>query len=92
VPLGGDFELLGSLEYQFPITADDSLQGVFFSDFGTVESDVRISELRATAGFGLRVVVPLLGPVPLAFDFGFPLHRAEGDQTQVFSFFIGFFR
>jgi outer membrane protein assembly factor BamA len=28
----------------------------------------------------------MLGPAPLAFDFGFPLLKAEGDQTQMLSF------
>jgi outer membrane protein insertion porin family len=92
VHVGGEFMLLGSVEYQLPITADDTLQMVFFSDFGTVEEDVRISDFRVTAGLGLRVIVPMLGPVPLAFDFAFPLHSADTDDEQVFSFFIGFFR
>jgi outer membrane protein insertion porin family len=84
--------LLGSAEYQFPITADDSLQMVAFSDFGTLEEDVRISDFRVTAGLGLRVVVPMLGPVPLAFDFAFPLRSARTDDEQVFTFFIGIMR
>jgi outer membrane protein assembly complex protein YaeT len=92
IHVGGDFMLLGSAEYQFPITADDTLQMVFFSDFGTVEENIEISEFRATAGLGLRVVVPMLGPVPLAFDFAFPVAMADTDETQVFSFFVGFFR
>jgi len=92
IHVGGDFMLLGSAEYQLPITADDTLQMVFFSDFGTVEENVEISEFRATAGLGLRVVVPMLGPVPLAFDFAFPVAMADTDETQVFSFFVGFFR
>jgi outer membrane protein insertion porin family len=92
IHVGGDFMLLGSAEYQVPITADDTLQMVFFSDFGTVEEDVKISEFRATLGLGLRVVVPMLGPVPLAFDFAFPIAMADTDEQQVFSFFVGFFR
>ncbi len=92
VHVGGTFMMLGSAEYQFPITADDALQMVVFSDFGTVESDVRIDEFRMTAGVGLRVVVPMLGPVPLAFDFAFPVRSADTDEEQIFSFFVGFFR
>lgn len=92
VHVGGDFMLLGSVEYQLPITADDTLQMVAFSDFGSLEEDVKISEFRVTAGLGLRVVVPMLGPVPLAFDFAFPVRSADTDDEQVFSFFVGFFR
>jgi outer membrane protein insertion porin family len=90
--VGGNFMMLGSAEYQFPITADDTLQMVAFSDFGTLEEDVRIRDFRMTAGVGLRIVVPMLGPVPLAFDFAFPIRSASTDDEQVFTFFIGLMR
>ena len=45
-----------------------------------------------TAGAGLRIVVPAMGPVPIAFDFGFPVVKGPGDQQQVFSFWVGLFR
>ena len=45
-----------------------------------------------SAGFGLRIVVPMLGPVPIALDFGFPIVKGPDDNTQVFSFWLGFFR
>ena len=37
VVVGGEMQALGSVEYLFPITADDMLRGVTFVDFGTVE-------------------------------------------------------
>ena len=40
------------------------------------------------AGFGLRVQLPILGRLPLALDFGFPINK---DREQVFSFWLGFF-
>jgi len=92
VKLGGTFMMLGSVEYLFPLTADDMLNLALFSDFGTVEESVELTTFRITAGVGLRVMVPMLGPVPLAFDFGFPINKADTDDTQVFSFFIGFMR
>ena len=33
---GGEFQLLNTLEYTFPITADDMFKGVLFCDYGTV--------------------------------------------------------
>jgi outer membrane protein assembly factor BamA len=33
----------------------------------------------------------LLGPVPLALDFGYPINKAPWDQRQIFSFWLGFF-
>ncbi len=92
VHVGGDFMLLGSVEYLIPITADDALQVALFSDFGTVEESVEIDDFRVTAGIGFRVAVPILGPMPLAFDFAVPLHAADTDDEQIFSFTIGIFR
>lgn len=92
VEVGGDFMLLSSLQYYLPLTADDNFGAVAFIDTGTVESDVEILDYRAAAGFGLRVTVPMMGPVPLAFDFAFPISKKDTDDTQIFSFFLGVFR
>jgi outer membrane protein insertion porin family len=88
--IGGDFMLLNSAEYQVPLLANDNVFMVFFVDSGTVESKVEITDYRVAAGFGLRLVVPMLGPVPIALDFGFPIVKGPADNTQVFSFFMGF--
>ena len=88
--IGGDFMLLNSIEYQVPVMANDNVFVVAFVDSGTVESKLEITDYRVSAGFGLRLVVPMLGPVPIALDFGFPLVKGAADNTQVFSFFMGF--
>jgi len=62
---------------------------VVFSDFGTVDDEVQLSEFRATAGFGARIAIPMMGPVPLAFDFAFPITSEPGDREKVFSFYVG---
>lgn len=92
--VGGRFQWLNSVEYTFPITADDAFRGVAFVDFGTVESDIEINSdnFRVAPGVGLRVAIPFLGPVPLAFDFAFPVAQADTDQTQVFSFYTSALR
>jgi outer membrane protein insertion porin family len=90
--VGGDFMFLNSLEYQVPIRANDNLYLVGFVDSGTVESDFEIKNYRVTAGAGLRIVIPAMGPVPIALDFGFPVVRGPGDQEQIFSFWVGLFR
>ena len=89
--LGGVFRCLGAAEYVFPLTADDMLKGALFVDFGTVERSVKISgdTFRVAPGFGLRINVPALGPAPLAFDFAFPVAKADTDEEQMFSFFLG---
>jgi outer membrane protein insertion porin family len=90
--VGGDFELLTSIQYLFPITADDMLRGVFFVDAGTVEPSMRQwnENYRVAPGFGLRIAIPMMGPAPIALDFAFPVLSASGDQRQMFSFFVGF--
>jgi outer membrane protein insertion porin family len=92
--VGGEFEILGSLEYLFPITADDALRGVVFCDVGTVEEKPRVDwdEFRVSPGFGLRISVPALGPAPIALDLAFPIAHADTDDIQNFSFRVGLFR
>ena len=90
--VGGPFEWLNTVEYMFPITADDSLRGVVFTDFGTVESNVTIKDFRVAPGFGLRITMPALGPAPIALDFAVPVSYADFDSQQLFSFFVGFAR
>ena len=95
VRVGGAFQWLNTLEYMFPLTADDSIKGVMFCDFGTVEQNIEIDpdNFRVAPGFGFRVSMPAMGiGAPLAFDFGFPVASAPGDEKQVFSFYLGVLR
>lgn len=89
VNIGGQFLLAGSVQYMFPLLANDALHGVVFSDFGTVENDIKIDDFRASVGTGLRITIPAFGPAPLAFDFAFPVAKADGDEQQIFSFYVG---
>ena len=90
--VGGQFQFINTLEYQIPIRANDNLYFVTFVDSGTVESKLSIHDYRVSAGFGLRITVPMLGPVPIALDFGFPIVKAQTDRTQLFSFWVGLYR
>jgi outer membrane protein assembly complex protein YaeT len=87
--VGGDFIVLTGAEYSFPLYAR-IVRGVVFLDMGTVEKDFTISGWRASVGMGLRVNLDFLfGPVPLVFDFGFPVLREDGDDDQIFTFSVG---
>ena len=86
--IGGDFMFFAGAEYTFPIIGRQ-LKGVVFVDSGTVEESFTISTYRVSAGFGLRWVIPMLGPVPLSLDFGFPISKHGDDDTQVLSFSVG---
>ncbi|WP_442507009.1 BamA/OMP85 family outer membrane protein [Novipirellula sp. SH528] len=94
VEVGGRFKFLNTVEYMFPITADDAFKGVAFVDFGTVESDIELhsDSFRVAPGAGLRVAIPMLGPAPLAFDFAYPVNKAPTDDTKIFSFYMSLIR
>lgn len=93
VRIGGRWMLLGGAEYLIPITADETLGVVGFTDFGTVEdSKISLDNFRVTVGAGLRVTIPLMGPAPIAIDFGFPILKESFDDTRVFAFSVGITR
>ncbi len=94
IQTGGQLLLLGTLEYMFPLSADDAIRMITFVDYGTVEEDISIrgKNFRVAPGFGFRVSVPAMGPAPLAFDFAFPVKYADFDERQVFSFSVGLTR
>jgi outer membrane protein insertion porin family len=56
---------------------------------GTVEEDVGVTEWRAAAGLGIRLTIDYFGPIPMAFDFAWPISKGGDDDTQVFSFSLG---
>jgi outer membrane protein assembly complex protein YaeT len=86
-PLGGNAMLVLNNELRFPVFK--ILDGVGFVDIGNVfpqVSDFRFSELRKTAGFGIRLRTPSL---LLRFDYGFKLGRRPGESLGAFFFSIG---
>ena len=92
VRVGGQFLALGTVEYMFPLLVNETIQGVAFTDFGTVEEDTGFDDFRVSVGAGLRVSVPALGPVPLAFDWAVPIMDEDFDERRVFSFYVGLTR
>ena len=60
-----------------------------FTDVGTVEEEIQIHKVRSSIGAGFRLIVPLLGPAPIAVEFAFPLSKDSEDETQVISFSFG---
>ncbi|QQS07933.1 MAG: outer membrane protein assembly factor BamA [Phycisphaerales bacterium] len=85
-PIGGTFQFSAGVEFQQPIIADQFLV-VLFADTGTVNNDVTFDNYRASVGFGIRLITPL-SPVPLAFDFGFPILKEEGDRERLLTFTV----
>ncbi|HUU42814.1 MAG TPA: outer membrane protein assembly factor BamA [Planctomycetota bacterium] len=94
--VGGEFSVVGTAEYQFPLYQSviegrpyELIRGVVFCDVGQVAyttSDIGDTKLRVSIGAGLRFTLPAFGGVPIALDFGFPIVKDNDDDTQVFSF------
>ncbi|QJW97074.1 sigma-70 family RNA polymerase sigma factor [Frigoriglobus tundricola] len=51
-----------------------------FVDHGTAEHNVEIKDYRVSAGSGVRIAVPALGPVPLAPDLSAPVLKSPEDR------------
>lgn len=86
-PVGGTWSFFLGLELRQPLY-DRVLTGAIFLDTGTVTDSPGFDDYRVSVGLGLRVLVPALSPVPLAFDFGIPLIKEETDRTRLFTFTI----
>jgi outer membrane protein insertion porin family len=83
--VGGNWLFFAGAQYEVPIF-QENINGVIFIDSGTVTGDPGFDDYRVSVGFGVRLYIPQLGPVPIAFDFGFPIKDVEGDERQVLSF------
>lgn len=94
VPIGGESMLRGSLEFRLPILTItqpgtyrqiEMLRLHWFVDSGVLGPDysrLDFDETRASWGFGFG----LIHPMPLVFDFAWPLREGPLDRTRVFSF------
>jgi outer membrane protein insertion porin family len=86
-PVGGNFMFFWGTEYKLPVY-EDLLAIVFFLDTGTVNQELSLANYRASVGFGFRIFVEGLSPVPLSFDFGFPIKKESDDDLRLFTFGI----
>jgi outer membrane protein insertion porin family len=86
--IGGDFIINATAEVSFPV-AGENVRAVVFTDVGTVEEDFRLGTIRSSVGAGLRIVLPVLGQVPIALDFAVPVTKDDQDDTQFISFSLG---
>jgi outer membrane translocation and assembly module TamA len=71
-----------------PVQAGEPCYAVAFVDTGTVEQRVTLADFRVSAGCGLRIRVPVLGPAPLQLDLSFPITKPQ-DNQQLFNFILG---
>jgi outer membrane protein insertion porin family len=88
VPTGGVMMAVGSVEYQIPWNARDTINQIFFTDFGTVTGNYELNDMRISVGTGLKLSLPMMGPMPFEFDLAFPVLHAVGDKMQWFNFTV----
>jgi outer membrane protein insertion porin family len=91
-PIGSNSIILASTEATVPLIGDNTrekISALFFMDSGTVDT----GRYRVSIGAGIEIMIPQLFGVrvPMRFEFGFPLRKDDGDDTQVFSFYVGRF-
>ena len=87
--IGGTWLFFAGLQYETPLFGEN-VTGVVFVDSGTVTDDPFFDDYRVSAGLGVRLYIPQIGPVPIAFDFGFPILDRSGDERNVLSFSLDF--
>ncbi|MBM4054776.1 MAG: outer membrane protein assembly factor BamA [Planctomycetes bacterium] len=89
--VGGDLLVLMNTEYLIPLYKDIVRTAVFV-DAGKADrsiSDFSFERFRMSSGLGLRLNVPFLGQSTISVDYGVPIIKEKGDETQGFSFNFG---
>lgn len=100
-PVGGSSAWNSTMELRFPLFSGKErdkveevqwMRGAFFVDAGSFgDSFGHLQPTRVSAGFGLRIRIPFMPQMPLALDFGIPVHKEGGDRTSLVSFTFGEF-
>lgn len=88
--VGGNKELIGNLEYLFPLVAEIGFKGVVFFDVGNTWEQGKWPwdgrQLRYAYGTGVRWYSPM---GPLRFEWGWNLKPQPGEPKRVMEFTIG---
>jgi len=83
-PIGSDWIFLANGEVTVPLIGDN-FAALFFMDSGAIDT----GPYRTSVGFGIQIMIPWMGTVPMRFELATPLKRDDNDETQAFSFSIG---
>jgi len=88
--IGGNKELIGNLEYLFPLVSEIAFKGVVFFDVGNAWEQGKWpwdgQQLRYSYGAGVRWYSPM---GPLRFEWGWNLKPGPGESKRVMEFTIG---
>ena len=88
--IGGNKELIGNLEYLFPLVSEIAFKGVVFFDIGNAWEQGKWpwdgNQLRYASGAGVRWYSPM---GPLRFEWAWNLKPGTGEAKRVMEFTIG---
>jgi outer membrane protein insertion porin family len=90
-PIGGTSQLLFNAEISIPL-AQNQFYALLFADAGNAWGDhalISMLNLRRSAGFGIRIVAPMLGIMGFDFGWGFDRRDELGNRlpTQMLTHF-----
>ena len=87
--IGGTTMFNANAEFLFPLIKSAGMKGLVFYDTGnTWESGYHLTDLRKTAGAGIRWYSPI---GPLRLEWGYVLDRKEEEPASRWEFTIGMF-
>lgn len=87
--IGGNTMLVFNFELVFPLIKNAGMKGVVFFDTGNAwDNEYALSDMRKTAGAGVRWYSPI---GPLRLEWGYVLDRKEGEPAYRWDFTIGWF-
>ncbi|MCC6502954.1 MAG: outer membrane protein assembly factor BamA [Deltaproteobacteria bacterium] len=85
--IGGNTMFIVNAEYLFPVFPEQSIKGVVFFDIGNAyQGRIDFSDVRTSAGAGVRWFSPL---GPLRLELGFNLDPRTGESSSQWEFAIG---
>jgi len=87
--IGGVKHMIYNVEYQFPLIKEQGVMGLIFTDLGNVytrEENLSFTNLRTSAGFGVRWYSPM---GPLRLEWGKNLDPRPGEASSKWEFSVG---
>jgi outer membrane protein insertion porin family len=85
---GGNILTTANASIIIPTPYSDKFRLSAFIDGGNVFlNQLKLGQIRYSAGLGIKVYVPMLGL--LEFALAEPLNKQSGDQTEIFQFSVG---
>ena len=92
-PYGGNIMIKYLTEYRFPFSENPTIYGLAFAEMGNVWSNFSNTDpfdLKRSAGFGIRMFMPMLGMLGFDLGYGFDDVPATNKSPEGWNFHILF--